>query len=99
VEIELPTEFKLAQNYPNPFNPSTVIQYSIPAVKTPISGGVVTLKIYNLLGQEVATLVNKKQVAGRYEVEFNASSLVSGVYFYRLVSTGFVKTKKLILLR
>ncbi|MCF6271504.1 MAG: T9SS type A sorting domain-containing protein [Melioribacteraceae bacterium] len=102
VELDLPTKFELSQNYPNPFNPTTTIKYSIP-VET--RRGVlpqatsVQLKIYNLLGQEVATLVNKKQTPGRYEVKFDASNLTSGVYIYRLVSEGFVNSKKFILLK
>ncbi|MCF6268819.1 MAG: T9SS type A sorting domain-containing protein [Melioribacteraceae bacterium] len=94
-------QFKLEQNYPNPFNPSTVIKYSIPSVQTPLLGGVglVTLKIYDILGREVATLVNKNQKAGNYEVVFIASNLTSGVYYYRLQSGSMVVTKKLLLLK
>ncbi|MCF6268509.1 MAG: T9SS type A sorting domain-containing protein [Melioribacteraceae bacterium] len=100
----LPTEFRLSQNYPNPFNPSTTIKYSIPSVQTPLLGGVggglVTLKIYDILGREVATLVNKEQKAGNYEVQFSTTSgLTSGIYFYRLQSGDFAATKKLILLK
>ena len=95
-----PDKFYLSQNYPNPFNPTTVIQYQIP--KT----GNVSLKIYDVLGNEVATIVNEKQSAGSYKVEFDASQLTSakgeyasGVYFYRLFSDSFQQTKKMILLR
>jgi serine protease len=104
---ELPTEFSLSQNYPNPFNPSTTIQYSIPVgTSRDLSATNVTLKIYDILGREVATLVNKNQKAGNYEVKFNASTssstaneLTSGIYFYRIVAGKFVDTKKLILLK
>lgn len=83
--------FKLSQNYPNPFNPSTVIKYSLSAA------GKTTLRIYNLLGQEVTTLVNEVQSAGEHKVEWNACGMASGVYFYRLESNGFVQVKKMIL--
>lgn len=88
------TNYLLKQNYPNPFNPATKIQYDIPKVSF------VTLKVYNVLGQEVATLVNEKREAGRYDVEFSAKGgLTSGVYFYRLVAGAYVSTKKLIIVR
>lgn len=90
---ETPSNFLLEQNYPNPFNPSTVIRYQLP-----ISGDV-TLKVYDLLGNEVATLVNEYLPTGSYEVEFNASDLSNGIYFYKLQSGSFVETKKMILLK
>ncbi|MBU1798216.1 MAG: carboxylesterase family protein, partial [Bacteroidetes bacterium] len=100
---DLPINFELKQNFPNPFNPSTKIQYSIPAIITSlpvgVRGGFVTLKIYDILGQEVATLINKNQTAGRYEVEFNAEQLTSGVYIYQLVSGHFVSSKKLLIMK
>ncbi len=89
----VPLSFELKQNYPNPFNPTTVIQYQIPET------GFVTLKIYDILGNEVATLINKQQQAGAYRVNFNAGNLSSGVYFYELKTGNFVNTKKMILLR
>ncbi len=90
---ELPKRFTLDQNYPNPFNPTTTIRYSIPAESK------VTLKVYNLIGQEVATLVNTNQTVGTYSVQFNGSKLSSGVYFYRISAGTFVQTKKLLLLK
>ena len=88
-----PLSYKLYQNYPNPFNPSTTISYQIPVP------GKVTLKIYDILGREVTTLVNKEQKAGNYKVNFDASRLASGVYFYRIIAGDFVQTKKMILLK
>ena len=89
----LPKEYNLAQNYPNPFNPLTKIRFGIP------QAGFVTLKVYDVLGNEVATLVNEEKPAGSYEVEFDATLLTSGVYFYKLQAGSFVETKKMILLR
>ncbi len=89
----LPTEFKLFNNYPNPFNPSTIIKFSLPKAEF------VTLKIYNLLGQELSTLVSEKINSGKYQYNWNAGSLASGVYLYRLQAGEYVKTKKLILVR
>jgi hypothetical protein len=86
-------EFSLLQNYPNPFNPSTNISYQLP-----ISSNV-TLKVYDVLGNEVATLVNEEKPVGIYDVEFNASQLASGIYFYILQAGNFVEMKKMILLR
>ncbi len=102
-----PKEYALFQNYPNPFNPSTTIKYSIPVdTRRGVSSTNVSLIIYDILGREVATLVNQKQQPGNYEVVFNASHLASGTYFYRLVSgtstgsaTDFSKTKKFVLLK
>ncbi|HEX9252993.1 MAG TPA: CotH kinase family protein, partial [Ignavibacteriaceae bacterium] len=103
VELEnslVPSEFILYQNYPNPFNPVTTIRYSIPNVTlSGVEGARVQLKIYDVLGNEVATLVNEYRIAGSYEVEFNASHLSSGIYFYKLQASTFVETKKMILLR
>jgi hypothetical protein len=88
-----PTRFMLEQNFPNPFNPSTTIDYAVN------QSGVVTLKVYNLLGQEVRTLVNGFQNAGRYHATFDAQGLSSGIYFYRLQSQNNIQTRKMILLQ
>jgi hypothetical protein len=89
----MPDKCELYQNYPNPFNPSTVISYQLPVVS------LVTLKVYNILGQEVKTLVNEVKKVGCYEVEFNGSKLPSGIYFYRIQAGAFTETKKLLLIR
>ncbi|NOY58813.1 MAG: T9SS type A sorting domain-containing protein [Calditrichaeota bacterium] len=86
-------DFKLQQNYPNPFNPTTIISFSIPRK------AIVTLKIFDILGEEVKVLLNEQKSEGKYNIEFNASSLPSGIYFYRLLSGNFSETKKLVLLR
>ena len=101
VDINLPMEYVLEQNYPNPFNPSTVISYQLPV------GEMVTLKVFDVLGNELAILVDEYKPAGSYEVEFDASSFSSGVYFYQLLITGretgsgqgVVQTRKMILIR
>ena len=85
--------FQLQQNYPNPFNPSTEISYTI------TKAGYVTLKVYNMLGQEIATLVNGYQTANTYKVNFNASGLSSGVYFYKLSSGNNEMIKKMVLMK
>jgi len=85
--------FNLEQNYPNPFNPSTTINYQIPTLS------IVSLKVYDVLGNEIVTLVNEEKPAGSYEVEFDAISLPSGVYFYRLQAGSFVETKKMVLMK
>ncbi|HED37130.1 MAG TPA: T9SS type A sorting domain-containing protein [Ignavibacteria bacterium] len=93
----LPNQFKLYQNYPNPFNPSTIINYQIP------KDGLVSLKIYNVLGKEVETLVSRDQPAGKYQVTFNTSakgfSLPSGIYFYQLQAGNYIETKKMVILK
>jgi hypothetical protein len=90
---EYPKEFVLKQNYPNPFNPTTTIRYVIP------ERALVTIKIYDILGDEITTLVNEEKPIGNYEVDFIASNLSSGVYFYKLTAGDFIQTKKMILLR
>jgi hypothetical protein len=110
-EKMLDNDYILYQNYPNPFNPTTVISYSIPSsfaesqaklsekVNTSISNDNVVLKIYDILGREIATLVNRIQQAGNYQVEFDASNLTSGIYYYQLKFNGNQLTKKMLLLK
>ncbi len=97
-EETLPNTFSLEQNYPNPFNPSTKIKYSIPSVGTSLMK-FVQLKVYDMLGNEVATLVDEYRPAGSYEVEFDATDLSSGIYFYKLQTSNFIETKKMILMK
>lgn len=89
----IPTQHQLTNNYPNPFNPKTVIEYSLPKEEF------VTLKVYNIIGQEVATLKNEVQKAGSYRVNFDGSKLASGVYFYRLQTSSFTQIKKMALVK
>ena len=91
--VNQPTTFMLSQNYPNPFNPSTSIQYTVG------SPHYVTLKVYDVLGNEVATLVNEEKPSGSYELEFDAEKLSSGVYYYQLRTGSFIETKKMIYLK
>jgi hypothetical protein len=92
-EEGLPTEFNLEQNYPNPFNPSTTIKFSIPNPEH------VVLKIYDVVGSEVATLVNQQMDAGNYSLTFDASQLASGVYIYRISAGSFISIKKMMLVK
>jgi hypothetical protein len=90
---EIPNYYSLSQNYPNPFNPSTSIKYTIP------KAGIVTLKVYDVLGKEIALLVNETKQPGVYNVDFNASNLASGIYFYRIDAGDFSSVKKMILVK
>ena len=92
-DIIIPQEFSLGQNYPNPFNPSTKISFTLP------SSSNVSLKVFNTLGQEVSTLVNGNLQPGKYSVDFDASKLSSGVYFYKLTANGFIQIKKMLLIK
>ena len=94
----IPAAFSLEQNYPNPFNPSTKIKYSIPSVETHGHASV-QLVVYDILGREITTLVNKEQAPGRYEVTFNASQFASETYIYRIVAGEFVSIKKMLLIK
>ncbi|HCY76596.1 MAG TPA: hypothetical protein DHV28_11810 [Ignavibacteriales bacterium] len=87
------TEYSLEQNYPNPFNPSTIIKFQIP------KNGFVSIKVYDILGNEITTLVNEEKPKGRYEVNFNSSSLASGVYIYKMQAGSFINSKKMLLLK
>ena len=88
-----PLVFNLSQNYPNPFNPSTTIRYSVP------TSGLVSLKIYNILGQEVSSLVDEFREAGRYSINWNAGAFPSGTYFYRIIAGGNTKILRMILVK
>lgn len=88
-----PLKFELSQNYPNPFNPSTKIRFDLP------TQAFISLKVYDVLGREVATLVNEMKQAGSYTVKWDASRMTSGVYFCRLRAGNFIETKKLLLLK
>ena len=92
-ELSSPIKYTLEQNYPNPFNPSTSIQYSVPGSEF------VSLKVYDILGNEVATLVNEQKQAGNYKVNFDAKNLSSGVYFYSIRTGQFNQIRKMILLK
>jgi hypothetical protein len=94
-----PDQYTLEQNYPNPFNPSTKIKFTVPVTLSGVEGFLVTLKVYDVLGNEVATLVNEEKPAGSFEVNFNAVELSSGIYFYKLQVGSFIETKKMILLK
>jgi hypothetical protein len=93
INIAVAKEFKLSQNYPNPFNPSTIINYNVP------KEGNVSLKIYNSLGELVKSLINADQKAGAYSVTFDGAGLSSGIYFYTLEASGFVGTKRMVLIK
>jgi hypothetical protein len=89
----VPKSFNLSQNYPNPFNPATKIKFAIP------QSSLVTLKVYDILGKEVTSLVNQNLNAGNYEVDFNAINLSSGSYFYKISAGDFTSIKKMVLIK
>jgi hypothetical protein len=91
-------DFELSQNYPNPFNPVTKIKFTVPSIETGHAPSV-QLIIYDVLGKEIAELVNEEKPAGSYEVEFNGSNLSSGVYFYQLRAGSFIQTKKMLMIK
>jgi hypothetical protein len=90
---EMPGDYILSNNYPNPFNPATKIKYSIP------HSSLVQIRIFDVLGKELETLVNEEKPAGTYELTWNAAALPSGVYFYRIKAGSFIQTRKMILLK
>jgi hypothetical protein len=92
-DISTPNDFSLEQNFPNPFNPTTVIRWQLPVTSE------VSFKVYNILGNEVAAIINKELPAGNYEVEYDASNLPSGIYFYTLTANDFSETKKMTLVK
>jgi hypothetical protein len=92
-ENSVPTEFSLEQNYPNPFNPSTMIEYALP------QNAIVTLEVFNTVGQRVATLVNERREAGYHQATFDGTRLASGVYVYKIQAENFVATRKLLLVK
>jgi hypothetical protein len=98
---ETPDEYSLMQNYPNPFNAMTTIRFSIPQLSSNqrTSGNLVQLKVFDIIGRELATLHNGYLLPGKYEVSFNASMYSSGIYFYQLRAGDFVQTRKLVLLK
>jgi hypothetical protein len=89
----VPEAYRLSQNYPNPFNPSTTIKFALP------HAGPVTLRVYNVLGEEVVTLISGEHPAGTFEASWDASGLPSGVYFYRLTAGEYIQTKKMVLMK
>ncbi len=93
ITTEIPKEYNLSQNYPNPFNPVTMIKFALP------KASYVKLKVYDIIGREVANLVDEQKSAGTYLVDFNASSFTSGVYFYRLEANGYVEVKRMVVLK
>jgi len=93
VNIGVPAAYELSQNYPNPFNPSTSISFNIP------TDGIVSLKLFDMSGKEVSTLVNEVKTAGYYSVNFNAANLTSGIYFYELRADNFSAVKKMMLVK
>lgn len=99
--IDIPTEYRLSQNYPNPFNPTTIIEYAIPAHRNSyeLKAPHVTLKVFDVLGREIATLVDTRQEPGSYRAIFNASGLNSGIYFYKICISDFTDVKKLVLVK
>lgn len=92
-KVLLPAEFSLKQNYPNPFNPTTTIEYEIPTLSK------VRIEVFDIIGREIETLLNKEQAPGNYKINFDASKLCSGIYFYKIAANNFVQTKKMVVLK
>ncbi|MEJ2242848.1 MAG: T9SS type A sorting domain-containing protein, partial [Candidatus Bathyarchaeota archaeon] len=93
VNNKIINDYRLSQNFPNPFNPSTKIEYSIP------QSSQIQIKVFDVLGNEIKTLINEEKPSGAYELTWNAENLPSGVYFYQMRAGGFVQTRKMILLK
>ncbi len=93
VMYEVPGTFRLSQNYPNPFNPSTTISYSIPEYTN------ISIKVFDILGNEIETLISEEKPAGSYEALFDGTELTSGVYFYRVHAGDFISTKRMVLMK
>ncbi|MDZ4712411.1 MAG: T9SS type A sorting domain-containing protein, partial [bacterium] len=93
LNLEIPDKYSLSQNYPNPFNPTTKINFSVPV------NSLVKLKIYDVLGKEVMTLINEQKQAGNYAAEFNGANLSSGIYFFRMEAGEFVDVKRMVLVK
>lgn len=92
-ENQIPSDFHLAQNYPNPFNPSTIIKYSVPRLSF------VQIKIYDLVGREIKTLISEEKHVGNYEIKYNANDITSGIYFCKMIANGFNQTKKIVFIK
>ena len=99
ISTEIPQKFELFQNYPNPFNPMTKLRFNIPLSRGVSEGRGVLLKIYDVLGKEIAVLVNQDLKPGIYEIDWNAENIPSGVYFYSLITNEFTKTRKMVVLK
>ena len=99
IDVNNPDKFSLSQNYPNPFNPVTKIKFTLPVTMSEVKGSLVSLKVYDVLGNEIATLVNEEKPAGEYEVEFDGTELPSGIYFYQLRAGQNVETMKMVLIK
>jgi hypothetical protein len=101
INTEIPSAYSLSQNYPNPFNPTTKIKFDVPSLSFPNAsiGNPVILKVYDVMGREVQTLVNERLQPGTYETTFDGSMLNSGVYFYKLITGDFTETKKMLMIK
>jgi hypothetical protein len=99
ISSEIPQRYELLQNYPNPFNPVTKLRFSIPLSRGVAEGRGVLLKVYDILGKEIAVLVNENLKPGIYEIDWNATNTPSGVYFYSLITSDFTQTKKMVVLK
>ena len=99
ISSEVPSNFKLYQNYPNPFNPTTNIKFDITRTEVRSRKSEVSLKIFDILGKEIQTLVNEQLQPGTYEITFDGSNLSSGIYYYKLISGDFIDSKKMMMIK